>query len=79
MKFWNPIDDVDGQRVTIDRVIDGQLHRRIYVASFNVAANVHIRMIRSVVGESMNQPGIAVEVENNRLVACKQTVEVAIT
>src|ERR1043165_5539493 len=78
MKFWNPIDDIDGQRVAIDLIDDCQFHRGIYISSFFVATNMQVPMIGPVIGEFVNQPGIPMEVEDNGLVDCKQTVEIAI-
>ncbi len=64
--------------ITIDFVLNRQLHRRIDVAAFFVTAHVQVLVIGPVIGKPMNQPGIAVEVENDRLIDGKQAVEVAI-
>ena len=45
---------------------------------FLVAPHVHVRVPLEAVGELVDQPGIAVEVEDNRLVRGEQAVELAV-
>ena len=72
------VDDVDGETETVDLVFDGQFQRRVDIALFLVAAYVQIPVVGAAVGEAVDQPGIAVEVKNDRLVEGKQAVEVAV-
>ncbi len=78
LKFRYPIDDVDRQRVSIDFILDRQFHRRVDVAAFLISANVKVPVIGPVIGEPVNQPGIAVEVEDDRFVDSKQAIKIAI-
>jgi len=73
-----PIDNVDGQAKTIDLVLDGQIERRVDVSSFLVPAHVQVFVIGASVGQAVDQPGIAVEVENDRFVFREQAVEVPV-
>ena len=78
LQFRHAIDDVDRQRVAIYFVVDCQFHRRVDVAAFPVTANVKVPVISSVVSEPVNQPRIAVKVEDDGFVDREQTIEVAI-
>ena len=72
------VDDVDGQVEAVDLVVDRQLQRRVDVALLLVAADVQVVVVRAAVGQPVDQPGIAVEVEDDRLVVGEQRVEVAV-
>ena len=43
-----------------------------------VAAHVQVGVIGPAVGELMNQPRVAVKIENDRLVEREQAVEIAV-
>ena len=77
-ELGNPVDDVDRQIETVDLVPHGQLERRIDIAMFLVAAHVEVLVVGAAVGELVNQPGVAVEVENDRLVGGEQAVKVPV-
>src|SRR5262245_31607482 len=72
------IDDVDGETEAVDLVANGEIERRVDVALLFVAAHVQVLVIGAPVGQSMDQPGIAVEVEDDRLVCGEQAVEVPV-
>ena len=78
-QFRYTVDYIDCQCEAIDLIIDRQLHRRVDVAAFLVATHVHVLMIGPPVGEPVNQPRVAMEVEDDRLVHGEQAVKVAIT
>ena len=78
LKFGNAVDHVDRQTEAIDLVVDRQFHRRIDVALFLVAAHVHVLVIGAPVRQPVNQPRIAVEIEDDRFVDREQRVEVPI-
>ena len=67
-----------GQSEAVCLVVNGQFHRSIDVAPFLVAPDMQMLVVRPVVGEPVDQPGIAMEVENDRFVDSKQTVKVSI-
>ena len=72
------VDGVDGQAEAIGLVVDGQLHRRVDVALFLVPAHVHVPVVLSAVGQAVDQPGVAVEVEDDRLIDGEERVEIVI-
>jgi len=74
----NPVDDVNRQIETIDLVLDGKLERRIDIAVFLVAANMEVVVIGATVSKFVNQPGVAMEVENDRFVYGEQAVKVTV-
>ena len=71
------IDGVDGQAEAIDLVVYRQFHRSVDVALLLVAANMDI-FVPAGVSQAVNQVGISVEIEDDRLVYRKQGIEVAI-
>src|SRR5208337_3541626 len=73
-----PVDGVDRQRIAIDLVIHGQLHRGIDVALFLVATHVYVPVGASV-GQAVNQVRIAVEIEDDRLVHGKERIVIRIS
>src|SRR5262249_31991971 len=75
LKTRHPIDDVDGDAEAVDLVLDGQIERRVDVALLFVAAHVHVSVIGTAVGQPMDQPRIAVGVEDDRLVPRGHAVE----
>ena len=56
------IDDIYGQAIAVDLVVDGQFHRRVDISLFLVSAHVHIDVIGAPVCQPVNQPRVAVEV-----------------
>jgi hypothetical protein len=79
LKFRHAINDVDCQRESINFILDCQLKWRVYVSSFLVSTHVNVLMIGPIVGKSMNQPRVTVEIENYWLVYGEQSIKVAIT
>src|SRR5579863_2625088 len=72
------VDNVDGQAKTIDLVLNSQIERRVDVPFFFVTTYMQVLVVGTSVGQAMDQPGITVEVENDRLVLSEQTVEVPV-
>ena len=64
----HPVDDVDHQVEAVHLVQDRELQRRVDVALLLVAAHVQVVVVVEAVGELVDQPRIAVEVEDDRLV-----------
>src|SRR5579885_3266192 len=78
LQFRHALDRVDREAETIGLVVDRKLEGSVDVAHLAVASHVQVVMIRAPVGELVNQPRVAVEVEDDRAVACEKAVEVAI-
>jgi len=64
----NTVDDVDRKIKTINLVQDRQLKRCVDVASFLVSTHMNVFMVPATVAELVDQRGVGMEVENNRLV-----------
>ena len=77
-KFWNPVDHIDCQIETVNLVFHGQSKWCVDISLFFVASHMQVIVVCAPVGEFMNQPGIAMEIENDRLIGSKQTIEIAI-
>ena len=71
LQCGHPVNDVDRQTETIDLVQDRQIERRVDVSFFLVTAHVQVLVIGTLVGQAVDQPGIAVEVEDDRFVFCE--------
>ncbi len=69
------IDDVLREVEAVELVQHGHVEGGGDGAFFLVAAHVQVVVVRAPVGEAVNQPGIAVVREDNRLVAREQGVE----
>ena len=72
------IDHVDGQVEAIQIVAHDHVEGGGGRALFLVAADVQVGVIGAPVGEPMNQPGIAVVGEDDRLVGREERVEIAV-
>jgi len=72
------VDDINGQAETVDLVFDGQFQWCVDIALFLVAAYVQMLVIGAAVGQAVDQPGVTVEIENDRLIPGEQAVEVAV-
>ena len=74
----HPVDHVDREIEPVDLVADGELQRRVDIALFLVAADVEVAVVGAPVGKLVDEPGIAVEVEDDRLVEGEEAVEVPV-
>ena len=77
-ELGNPVDDIDRQIETVNLVLHGELQRRIDIALFLIAAHVKVFVVGAAVSELVNQPGVAMKVENDRLVGGEQAVKVPV-
>src|SRR5579872_4527064 len=68
LQTWNAVNDVDCQVETIDLILDREFERSIDIALLLVPTHVNIDVVRPAIRELVNQPRIAVEVEDHRLV-----------
>ena len=71
--------DIDGQSEAVYLIFDGQFERSVDVASLLIAAHVQVLVVCPAIGKPVNQPGIAVEIKDDRFVCGEQAVEVSIT
>jgi hypothetical protein len=78
LQVRHPADHVDHQVETVDLVQDRELERRVDAALLLVAAHVQVLVVLEPAGELVDQPRVAVEVEDHRAVAREQTVELAL-
>ena len=72
LKFGNAVNCVDRQTEAVGFVVDRQFHRRIDVPFFLVAAHMQVLVIGTPVGQSVGEPRISVEIEDDRLVRGEQ-------
>ncbi len=70
-QFWDPVNDVVCQTETVDFVVDSQFQRCIDITLFLVTAHMQMTMVSTPVGQSMDQPRVAVEVKYNGLIDSK--------
>ena len=73
----NAVDDVAGQVETVQIVEHGHIERRGGGAFFLIAADVQIVVIGAAVGQAVDQPGIAVEGEDDGFVGGEDGIEIA--
>ena len=78
LKLRHTVDRIDSQTEPIDFVIHRQFHGRVDVAFFLVSADVKRRVVPSPVSQSVDQPGVPVEIEDDWLIGCEERIEVAI-
>src|SRR5580692_10887247 len=53
----DPIDDIDGERESVDLVLDGQLQRRVDISPLLISPDVNVRVVRSPIRELVDEPG----------------------
>ena len=74
----NAVDDIDRQVEAVDLIEDREFQRRVDVAFFLVSAHMNVVVIRAAVAQLVNQRGVGVEVEDDRLVGGEERIEVAV-
>src|ERR1700760_960372 len=72
------IDDITHESEPVDLVADGHVEGRRRRALFLVAAHVEVAVVRATVGQAVDEPRVAVEVEDHRPVGGEQRVELAV-
>ena len=78
LQFWDAVNRVDRETEPVRLVVDCQLHRRVDVAFLLVTAHMQVAVVCAAIGETVNQPGIAMEVKDDRLVGRKERIEIRI-
>jgi hypothetical protein len=68
---WSPVNRPNRKREAIDLIVDRQLHRRIDVAFLLIAAYMYVAVILAAVCQPMDQPWIAMEIEDDRFIGSK--------
>jgi hypothetical protein len=59
-------------------IVNRQIHGGVNVSFLFVAAHMQVPMIFAPVSETVNQPGIAMEVKDDRLIGGEERVKVRI-
>ena len=72
------INDIDHEVEARGLVQHRQLERRVDVALFLIAAHMHILVSFESIGQLVNQPGIAVKIEDDRLVRAEKAAELTV-
>ena len=67
---WHPVDGVDGYAEAVGLVANGKFQRRIDIAMLLVATHVNVLLVGPAVGEPVDEPRIAVEVDDHRFIRC---------
>jgi hypothetical protein len=64
---WYTVDNIHDQDKTIDLVLDRKFLRGVDIATFLVSAHVQVFLVCLTICQTMNQPGITVKVEDDRV------------
>src|SRR5258707_9357694 len=72
------VDRINGQTEAVGLVANRQFERRVDVALLLITANMYVMLMRAAVGETVDQPRIGVEVEDDRLARGEERFEFAI-
>ena len=76
-ELGRPIDDIDDQMEAGCFIQHRQFERRVDVAFFLVAAHMQVLMPLESIGELVDEPRVAMKVEDDRLIRGEQAVEIA--
>ena len=72
----NAVDRIDSQIKAIHLVEDGELERGVDIALFLISAYMDVVMIPAAVAEFMDERGVRVKIENDRLIDREERIEV---
>src|SRR5271169_3713305 len=78
LKFGNAVDGVNRKTEAVGLVVDRELHWRIDVAFFLVAAHVQVLVVGAPVGQPVDQPRVSVKIEDDRFISGEQGVKVLV-
>lgn len=78
LQLGNTIHDIHRQAEAVDVVVNRKFQRRVNAALFLITADVDVVVVGAPVGKTMNQLGVAVEVEHHWLVRGEERIEVAV-
>ena len=76
--LWQAIDGVHDEVEAVQIIEHRHIERRGDRTFFFVAADVQVLMVGATVGESVDQPGISVEREDDRFVFGEELVEIRV-
>lgn len=71
MQAWDTINSIHCKTIPISFVSDGELQWCVDVSLFFVTSDVEVELARPLVGESVDEPWIGVEVEDDGFVICE--------
>ena len=77
-EFGHAIDNVDRNTEAVNLVANRQLKRCVDASLLFVTAHVQIVVVVAAVSQTMDHPGIGMEIEDDRLIEREQAVKVAI-
>ena len=78
LQFSHAVNGVDGEAEAVRLIVNCQLHGSVNVSLLFVTANMQVPVILAAVSETVNQPGVAMEVKNDRLVGREERIKVSI-
>src|SRR5215469_1436417 len=78
LQFFHSVNGVDGEAEAVRLIVNGELHGRVNVSLLFVTADMQVPMICAAVSETVNQPRVAMKVENDRPVSCEERIKVRI-
>lgn len=78
VQVGHPVDGLHGETESIGLVLDGELERGVDVSLFPVTTDVDVTGSVSPVGESVDEPGVRVEVDNDGLVSGEDAVKLLV-
>lgn len=65
VQSWDTVNSIHRERVSISLISDSQLERSVDVALLLVATDVDVELAGTLVGESVDEPWVGVEVEDD--------------
>src|SRR5215472_13773283 len=78
LQLRNMLDCIHGQGEPIDAIFNCQLQWSIDVPLFSIAVNMEVLMIGAAVGQSMNEPGISVEAEDDGFINREEQIKISV-
>jgi len=78
LQFLHAVNGVDGEAEAVGLIVNCQLHGSVDVSLLLVTTHVQVPVICAAVSETVNQPRIAMEVENDWPVGCEERIKVRI-
>ena len=71
MQSRDAVYSVNNQTESVDFILNRQFQWGVDAALFFIAADMQVFMVITPVSKTVYQPGITVEIEQNRLIQCK--------
>jgi len=78
LQFRHSLDDVHRETKAVGLILDCKLERCVDIALLFVSAHVHIAVICSAICQTVDEPWISVEVEDDGLIDGKERIKIRI-